>query len=516
LYYIYYSHVPGYASASVELRGKCQLVDMYHEQGIFMAAMVAMTGATSEPTVAVVVLGFAFRHSLALDNRLATASARYHQLCLNSPPPFFITTGGDTDSSGTTEGHDLFVQATEAHDIPQDRVLVEDQARYTIENALLVYQLLAKHAPTVTTIELVTNSFHMPRSLLIFSNTAPSHLLVKALPASNGSDEAMTRETGRTIASWERLEGKQMALLRAENNSDVGNILSERILAHNRLEVAARQNNLGALRSFLDLHEGASADSGCALHYATLNGCVEAVQFLLENGADGNRRNENGATPMHFVKFVVDEGKRVKIKALLWLSWCEQVAGGEQVLGKSALWGGVALTASAVESSDLKALSLGKMRAIGNVLAFGNVVYSKLIECAREGDVEGVRRWIGSEGSACHVDGPENYSRTTALAHAASGGSAACVELLLDAGADVSLPRSPRANGFHYCAYKLHRGCSEVMLRRGGKERVEQALGSRGESALWASLGGLKPSELCAFVSTQAKLLGEELAIESI
>jgi hypothetical protein len=51
-----------------------------------------------------------------------------------------------------------------------------------------------------------------------------------------------------------------------------------------------------------------------------------------------------------------------------------------------------------------------------------------------------------------------------------------------------------------------------LLRKKGGGARVRAALGSRGESALWASLGSMKPCELAHFVSVQAKLMGDDLS----
>ena len=62
-----------------------------------------------------------------------------------------------------------YVSVAEAHGVPAERVLREDEARYTIENALFVRRLLDQRPTRVGTVALVTSSFHMERSRLIFS-----------------------------------------------------------------------------------------------------------------------------------------------------------------------------------------------------------------------------------------------------------------------------------------------------------------------------------------------------------
>jgi len=98
-------------------------------------------------------------------------------------------------------------------------------------------------------------------------------------------------------------------------------------------------------------------------------------------------------------------------------------------------------------------------------------------------------------------DGPDGYRGTTALAHAASGGSVDCVKLLLAARADVRLPKPPRANALHYAAFKLQRHCATVLCNA---PHASEALAAFGNSALWASLGAQTPGELARFNAAQA------------
>ena len=93
------------------------------------------------------------------------------------------------------------------------------------------------------------------------------------------------------------------------------------------------------------------------------------------------------------------------------------------------------------------------------------------------------------------VDGRPG-SGTTALAHAASGGSRETVRLLLERGADVTRVSTTGANALHYATFKMHRHVAELLLRAPG---AQQALAARGSSALWASLGAVTPEELARF-----------------
>ena len=134
-------------------------------------------------------------------------------------------------------------------------------------------------------------------------------------------------------------------------------------------------------------------------------------------------------------------------------------------------------------------LSRPRLARLGSLLAFGEVEYAPLIEAAREGDEHAVQAWLDAHPSA-HPDGPSGYAGTTALAHAASGGSAECVRLLIAAGADVRMPRPPRANALHYAAFKMHRHVAAVLA---AAPHATEALSARGNSALWSSWAHRRP-----------------------
>ena len=505
--------------------------------------------ATDSQYTCIVILGFAHRNSEALSMRLSTGVSEFFRLSSLSTSTWLLVTGGDTESLGVTEGQDLMSRAL-ALGVPASRILVEDQARYTIENALFAYRLLLDRVPAAaasasasasasTTLVVVTNEFHMPRSLLVFQDVAKKlaaddddsnksqhpRFTVVPLPAPNGSLALLQSQTGKSLSQWVAQEDKQLNLLRSECGSDFGNVLSQRILAHSDLPVAAKQNNVSALRSFVSRNPSVPVDSQLrrglsgALHYAALHGSVESLSFLLSSGADPNLRNEHGCTPLHFVGYSPD----VSVHSVL--RECLSAAGARtDVVGRSALWGGSPKTIDELDVESIPApLPPPRLRNVGSLLAFGDVLYSTLIDAARVGDAAGVRRWLslnggggggGSLSSCVVVDGPSGHNGNTALSHAASGGSAECVLLLLEAGADVSLPSPPRANALHYCAFKLHKQCADLLISRGGEQRVRKALGSRGESALWASLGACKPHELARYVAHQASIFGDELEAE--
>ncbi|HET8824023.1 MAG TPA: ankyrin repeat domain-containing protein, partial [Terriglobales bacterium] len=67
------------------------------------------------------------------------------------------------------------------------------------------------------------------------------------------------------------------------------------------IDQTIRSNDLVKLRQLVSSREMANVRSGLKatpLHYAAMYGSVEALQFLLEKGADVNASNQSGATPL--------------------------------------------------------------------------------------------------------------------------------------------------------------------------------------------------------------------------
>lgn len=67
------------------------------------------------------------------------------------------------------------------------------------------------------------------------------------------------------------------------------------------IDQAIRSNDLAQLRQLVPSREAANIRNGLKatpLHYAAMYGSVEALQFLLEKGADANASNQSGATPL--------------------------------------------------------------------------------------------------------------------------------------------------------------------------------------------------------------------------
>ncbi len=166
------------------------------------------------PDICIVILGFAHRDSDALSSRLMTGVNEFFRLSSSTSSPWLLVTGGDTVGLGVTEADDLASRAI-ALGVPASRILIEDQARNTIENAFFTYRLLTTIA-TVRTIVLVTNDFHMARSLRVFQDIAKKldedadRFKIVPLPAPNGDPSLLLSQTGSSLSQWVAHENKQL------------------------------------------------------------------------------------------------------------------------------------------------------------------------------------------------------------------------------------------------------------------------------------------------------------------
>ena len=178
-----------------------------------------------------------------------------------------------------------------------------------------------------------------------------------------------------------------LALILASANSAV---------AQSAVANAAMQRNDAELRRLLE--DGADvnssqADGATALHWAAYHGDADLAELLLEAGADASAANRNGSTPM-------------------WLAASQ----GDATMIETLLEGG----ADAKEE-----LPLGRR---------------PLMLAARAGSVDAVRVLLddGADPNAS-----ENERGTTALMHAADQGHADVMAVLIEHGADVAAGSAP-------------------------------------------------------------------------
>lgn len=477
------------------------------------------------PTRAVVVLGFLRKTvppysmqdrdkeyaeagaTTALENRLELAREEYAK---DATGTAVIVTGGDMQKLGRTEA-DFMACWLQARGVAFEHIRREEDARHTIENGsnvrLLVEELRVRH------VVLVTNTFHMQRSAVVFRWALPEEVSLEEASAPDGAADAMLAETGKPLEVWQADETKALQLRNLGNgDGPVGSVLHERLRAYSKLSEAVKGNNMQAAESLVrSLPNGVDGDVGrggaVALHYAVLWGSLRFTQMLLNAGASPNRVNLNNCTPLHFATFARHCTRNVKdeLAALLVANGAE-----DTVPGTSGLWKGAqtaaALMAAAQEACDSTAgngstgaMAMIRPMRLSSDAAFGAADYNLLHEAAEFGSRDVVQAWIVAQAD-CHVDCP--WPGSGALHYACSHGNLSVAKLLIANDADVNRQNCEGSTPLHYAVFKQNMGIINLLLEKGGRASLE----TQGKSVLWNH--ALTPTAL-------AKVMKEEVAIRA-
>lgn len=85
------------------------------------------------------------------------------RLATENPQAWVVVTGGAVD--GPVEGR-VMAEWLASHGVEPERLVVEDKARFTRQNAAFVLPLLAERA--VRQVVLVSDAYHLPRCMRLF------------------------------------------------------------------------------------------------------------------------------------------------------------------------------------------------------------------------------------------------------------------------------------------------------------------------------------------------------------
>jgi ankyrin repeat protein len=186
------------------------------------------------------------------------------------------------------------------------------------------------------------------------------------------------------------------------------------------LDRAIRSNDLAELHQLVQSREAANVCNGLKatpLHYASIYGSVEALQFLLDIGADPNAANQSGATPLILAAWSVERARLL-------------VEHGARV-NVATDHGITPLMVAAAEPGNLATVHylLDKGAELRARDADGE---DALIRSARFGDVETLKLLLDRGGDPKHAD----TSGFTALMGATAFRDSRRIRLLLAAGSD--------------------------------------------------------------------------------
>lgn len=159
--------------------------------------------ASEMPSVPIIVLGQSLQKdgqpSRVLRNRVELAADLHRRM--GAP---LVVSGGDVAKVGETEAAVMRRLLLEAGVAVPSSILLEAEARNTLENALHVVPLLQPRAPK--TVVLLTSDFHVPRAALLFVG-AFEHRGFYPRIICIGARSEHPRRPARTPRPWETRSG---------------------------------------------------------------------------------------------------------------------------------------------------------------------------------------------------------------------------------------------------------------------------------------------------------------------
>ncbi|RKU17885.1 hypothetical protein C6500_14875 [Candidatus Poribacteria bacterium] len=249
---------------------------------------------------------------------------------------------------------------------------------------------------------------------------------------------------------------------------------------------AARTGDLAAIKQHIA--EGADVN---ALHFerppltwAAMAGQTEAVQFLLENGADVNLKSRDGGTPLHGAAFF---GRTDVVKLLLENGANLEARNNDGATPVEALYVDWETTAFiggfvgvAVEEEDIPAMKMGrneiaKLFGVDAALEEANTFSpQRLSKAAFTGDIAAMKQAL-TDGADPNTKDPQ--SGNTLLATAALMGHTEIVTLLLEHGADVNARNRDDGTALHIAAFFGRTETVKLLLEKGADTTLKNNMG---------------------------------------
>ena len=212
-----------------------------------------------------------------------------------------------------------------------------------------------------------------------------------------------------------------------------------------------------------------SVDGTTALHWAVYRKDLELVLRFLAEGADPNLSNDYGATPM---SVAAEHGEYAIMKALVDAGGDIESANGEgQTLLMAVARTGNTQTAQLLleHGADVNAHeNWGGQSALMWASSQKQPAMVKLLiehgaQVNDRGKDHDWPRWVTSEPR----NKPLDYGGFTPLLYAAREGCEACVEALLDAGADINKPDPWGRTPLIMAMLNLHYDTGNILIERG-------------------------------------------------
>ena len=127
-------------------------------------------GLPDDDTMVIVCLGFGLNPDGSMKDELIGRLEVLYKAWKKYPNAYVAVTGGGTaaQNPNVTEGGSMKAWLLENTEIPEEQIICEDTARNTYGNAANTYKILAAEYPQVTSVAMVTSTYHVPRGSVLF------------------------------------------------------------------------------------------------------------------------------------------------------------------------------------------------------------------------------------------------------------------------------------------------------------------------------------------------------------
>lgn len=129
-------------------------------------------GLPQDDSLCIVIMGYGLKPDGSMREELIDRLVVGLSSALKYPNAYVAVTGGETSNvEGITEAGQM-AQWLRERGVEENRLIVENKAWSTIENAKRVYKLLANHYPQVKNLAVITSDYHIKQSCTLFAATA--------------------------------------------------------------------------------------------------------------------------------------------------------------------------------------------------------------------------------------------------------------------------------------------------------------------------------------------------------
>lgn len=252
-------------------------------------ANVLPDGLTQEDQLAIVVMGYSLGSNGTMKPELIGRLEVALQSAEKYPNAYIVCTGGATSDNGVTEAGAMAAWLIRKG-VDPDRIITEEKALSTSQNAKNVYRLLTEQYPQVKNVAVVTSDYHMKRSCLVMSamsayaqgyqNGEPLKLVANAAYVTGEEPEsvytqaqALAEVVGIPLDSGSKTSG---AKNQSTSTETVSAAVSQNSEPASSIQITGREHSTGGIAL---VKPSASGGSGIQIHTETGSGGT-GIQIL--------------------------------------------------------------------------------------------------------------------------------------------------------------------------------------------------------------------------------------------